>query len=114
MIDPLTPATLNLTESVGNAGEISLERNMLRKARRPTEDDVVGPFYRAGAPFRGKICPPMANGEVLVISGRVWSFRRQRPIDCCVLGAWAAEVCRSSAGGRMRPRGDRIRAVEGL
>src|SRR5271170_3835458 len=37
-----------------------------------TEDNILGPFYRSGAPFRAKITPPLEAGTVLVISGRVW------------------------------------------
>src|SRR5262245_16125153 len=39
-----------------------------------TEDNILGPFHRAGAPFRAKITPPMEPGVVLVVSGRVWGF----------------------------------------
>ena len=38
---------------------------------RATEDNILGPYHRANAPFRGKITPPLEPGTVLVISGRV-------------------------------------------
>src|SRR5437870_3355888 len=38
----------------------------------PTETNILGPFYRQGAPFRAKITPPLESGTVLLIRGRVW------------------------------------------
>src|SRR5258705_11919429 len=32
-----------------------------------------GPFYRAGAPFRGKLNVPGEPGMTFVLSGRVWA-----------------------------------------
>src|SRR5947207_578022 len=34
-----------------------------------TEDNILGPYYRAGAPFRAKITPPLEEGVVLLIQG---------------------------------------------
>jgi catechol 1,2-dioxygenase len=92
--DPASLIELKLTEAIGNIGEhsISQERQAARKERDPTEDDVIGPYYRRGAPYRAKISPPMASGEVLVISGRVWSFHSKRPIRDCLLDVWQANA----------------------
>src|SRR5947209_15020917 len=30
-----------------------------------TEDNILGPYYRKGAPFRAKVTPPLAGGVVL-------------------------------------------------
>src|SRR4051812_37152217 len=38
-----------------------------------TERNILGPYYRAGAPFRAKITPPLEPGTVLLIKGRVWA-----------------------------------------
>ena len=93
MPDRDAPDELKVTESVGNAGEhsMSLERRQFRKAADPTEDDVLGPYYRRHAPFRAKISPPMAKGDVLVVSGRVWRFRTRRVIPDCLLDVWQAD-----------------------
>src|SRR5438270_775758 len=32
-----------------------------------TEDNILGPYYRAGAPFRAKITPPLEPGKTLLI-----------------------------------------------
>ena len=56
----------------------------------PTEPNILGPFYRPGAPFRGKVTPPLAAGTVLLIEGRVWSFGTKRPLAGAVLDIWQA------------------------
>lgn len=91
LFDP--PADFSVTEAVGNAGEYALppERIALRRERDPTEDDVIGPYYRRYSPFRAKVSPPMAAGEVLVIAGTVWSFRTREPVAGCLLDVWQAD-----------------------
>ena len=56
----------------------------------PTEPNILGPFYRRGAPFRGKVTPPLAAGTALLIDGRVWSFGTRRPLAGAVLDVWQA------------------------
>lgn len=92
LFDP--PADLSVTEAVGNAGEHELppERIALRRKRDPTEDDVIGPYYRRHSPFRAKVSPPMAAGEVLVIAGTVWNFRTRGPVMGCLLDVWQADA----------------------
>jgi protocatechuate 3,4-dioxygenase beta subunit len=62
----------------------------LRRSREPTEDDVLGPFYRHRAPFRAKVCPPLAAGAVVLIAGRIWGVDTKRPIANCHLDIWQA------------------------
>jgi protocatechuate 3,4-dioxygenase beta subunit len=38
-----------------------------------TTEDILGPFYKAGAPFRENIVPEGSNGTPLIIVGRVYS-----------------------------------------
>lgn len=59
---------------------------------RVTEDNILGPFYRPGAPFRGKMTPPLEPGDVLVIRGRVWAFDTKKPLDSAVLHVWQANA----------------------
>src|SRR4030095_3262209 len=47
-----------------------------------------GPFYRTGAPFRGKLSLPGAPGTTFVLSGRVWAFDTRRPVAGVVLDFW--------------------------
>src|SRR4051812_11540006 len=41
---------------------------------KPTEDNILGPYYREGAPFRAKVTPPLMKGTTMLIRGRVWGF----------------------------------------
>jgi protocatechuate 3,4-dioxygenase beta subunit len=60
-----------------------------------TEDNILGPFHRPGAPYRAKITPPMEPGVVMLIRGRVYGFDTRRPLAGAVLDVWQA-----SANGR--------------
>ncbi|MBL8792346.1 MAG: hypothetical protein JNM56_00425 [Planctomycetia bacterium] len=57
-----------------------------------TEDNILGPYYRTGAPFRGKVTPPLEPGKVLLISGRVWGLDTRRPLANAVLDVWQANA----------------------
>jgi len=58
----------------------------------PSHKDILGPFHLAGAPFRGKVTPPLEPGELLVVRGRVWGFDTKRPIPSAVLDVWQADA----------------------
>ena len=53
---------------------------------------VYGPFYRAGAPFRGKLSAPGEPGTTFVLSGRVWAFDTRRPLAGAVLDFWHVDM----------------------
>lgn len=66
----------------------------------PRDDDELqvtrwvgqGPFFTAGAPFRGKLSPVRAAGTPLVVTGRVLSARDGAPIPGAVLDLWHADA----------------------
>src|SRR5262249_48068220 len=58
----------------------------------PTEDNILGPFYREGAPFRAKITPPLEPGKVLLVRGRVWGVDTRKPLAGAVLDIWQANA----------------------
>ncbi|HEV3260894.1 MAG TPA: hypothetical protein VG013_28845 [Gemmataceae bacterium] len=58
----------------------------------PTEDNILGPFYREGAPYRAKITPPLEAGVVLVITGRVWGHDTKKPLVHATLDIWQANA----------------------
>ena len=58
---------------------------------KPTAARDLGPFYRAGAPFRAKLTPPFEPGAVLVVTGRVWSFETKKPIANAALDLWQVD-----------------------
>jgi protocatechuate 3,4-dioxygenase beta subunit len=53
---------------------------------------VEGPFYRVGAPFRGKLCPPGEPGTTFVLTGRVWALDTRRPLPGAVLDFWHVDA----------------------
>lgn len=56
-----------------------------------TEDNILGPYHREGAPFRGKITPPLAGGKVLLMTGRVWGLDTKKPLAHAMLDIWQAD-----------------------
>jgi len=61
-------------------------------AWKPTEDNILGPYHRRGAPYRGKITPPLEPGELLVVRGRVWGFDTKKPLANATLDVWQANA----------------------
>lgn len=54
----------------------------------PTVDNVRGPFYRPGAPFRERLCPIEEAGEPLMLQGVVTGLPSCRPVSAAVLDVW--------------------------
>jgi catechol 1,2-dioxygenase len=77
-------------------------KNLLRNTQRVqvqapgklvlTEDNILGPFYRVGAPFRGKVTPPLEPGTTLLVSGRVWGIDTRQPLAGAVIDIWQANA----------------------
>jgi len=59
---------------------------------KPTEDNILGPYFREGAPFRAKVTPPLAKGIPLLIRGRVWGFDTKKPLVHAMLDIWQADT----------------------
>jgi protocatechuate 3,4-dioxygenase beta subunit len=55
-----------------------------------TPDVGQGPNHRAGAPFRGKLSPPFAEGTTLVIRGHVRDAKTGEGVSGAVLDAFHA------------------------
>ena len=62
------------------ANSIEIAPAVLPPKFQPTEDNILGPYHRKGAPFRGLITPPLEPGDVLVVRGRVWGFDSKQPL----------------------------------
>jgi catechol 1,2-dioxygenase len=58
----------------------------------PSFQDILGPFHVNGAPFRGKVTPPLEPGKLLVMRGRIWGFDTKRPLANAVLDVWQADA----------------------
>jgi len=54
-----------------------------------TESDMLGPFYKEGAPFKQRLGEGVKEGERLIITGKVMDNRCQ-PIKGAILDVWQA------------------------
>lgn len=58
-----------------------------------------GPFYRTGAPFRGKLSVPGEPGTTFILTGRVWAFDTKRPLPGAVLDFWHVDMQEKYSNG---------------
>ena len=58
-----------------------------------------GPFYRTGAPFRGKLSLPGEPGTTFVLTGRVWALDTRRPVSGAVLDVWHVDNAEKYSDG---------------
>lgn len=74
-----------------------------------------GPFYRPGAPFRGKLSLPGEPGTTFILSGRVWAFDTKRPLPGTVLDFWHVDMQEKYSNGTtdFRNRGRLISSETG-
>jgi catechol 1,2-dioxygenase len=55
-----------------------------------TERDIIGPFYRFGAPFQTKLAGPDEPGERLIIAGKVYSSDCRSHLPNTLIEVWQA------------------------
>jgi len=74
-----------------------------------------GPFYKTGAPFRGKLSLPGEPGTQFVLSGRVWALDTKRPLTGVVLDFWHVDMSEKYSNGTtdFRNRGRLISSETG-
>jgi catechol 1,2-dioxygenase len=58
---------------------------------KPTPADILGPFYRGGAPARAKLAEAGDAGEALVVSGTVYAPDCRTPLAGALLDVWQAD-----------------------
>ena len=58
----------------------------------PTEPDILGPFYRFGAPFQSQLVGPDEPGDRLTLTGTVLSSDCQTPIPGALIEVWQANT----------------------
>ena len=58
-----------------------------------------GPWYKPGAPFRGKLSVPGEPGTTFILSGRVWSAETRRPLPGVVLDFWHVDMQEKYSNG---------------
>jgi catechol 1,2-dioxygenase len=96
---------------MGPMQEVAAKNDLKKVTPQP-----YGPFYRAGAPFRGKLSVPGEAGTTFVLSGRVWSFDTKRPLPGAVLDFWHVDMQEKYSNGTtdFRNRGRVIASESGL
>lgn len=57
---------------------------------QPTESEILGPFYRFGAPFRSRLAGPDEPGDRLLLTGTVFSSDCRTPLPGALIEAWQA------------------------
>jgi catechol 1,2-dioxygenase len=57
----------------------------------PTTTDILGPFYRPGAPFRSNINPPGFSGDLLHFSGTILKEDGKTPFQNCLVEIWQCD-----------------------
>jgi catechol 1,2-dioxygenase len=55
-----------------------------------TERDIIGPFYRFGAPFQTKLAGPDEPGERLIMAGKVYSSDCRSRLPNTLIEVWQA------------------------
>ena len=61
-----------------------------RNACRSTAQDVIGPFYRFGAPFQNKLIGPEEPGQRLIVAGTVYGADCRTPLPNALVEVWQA------------------------
>lgn len=72
---------------IGVFGKISKHKGYF-SGDTPTTTDILGPFYRPGAPFRKNLNPPGFTGEVLNLSGTIFKDDSKTPMNDCLMEIW--------------------------
>lgn len=57
----------------------------------PTTSDILGPYYRPGAPFRKNLNPTGFKGEVLHLSGTIFKEDGKTPLKNCLIEIWQCD-----------------------
>ena len=86
-----TSATADLHDYLKFVREYAPQHGAATNSSAPvTAAQILGPYHRPGAPFRGKVTPPLEPGRLLVVRGRVWGADTRQPLAGAVLDVWQA------------------------
>jgi catechol 1,2-dioxygenase len=58
----------------------------------PTTTDILGPFYRPGAPMRDNLNPKNFKGEILHLSGTINKEDGKTPMTDCLIEIWQCQA----------------------
>ena len=76
---------------IGVFGNIVWIENGLATGDTPTTTDLLGPFYRPGAPFRTDINPRGYAGKKFRISGTIFKEDGKTPFKNCLIEIWQCD-----------------------
>ena len=89
---PLSRRALLLQTATAMAGGLLVApATAIAQQCLPTSADVLGPFYRTGAPARAKLTDPGESGDLLVVSGTVYGPDCRTPLPGALLDVWQAD-----------------------
>src|SRR5262245_5183618 len=84
-------ALLRRTATVMAGGLLGVPATGIAQQCTPTSSDVLGPFYRGGAPARATLTDPGEAGDALVVSGTVFGPDCRTPLPGALLDVWQAD-----------------------
>ena len=58
----------------------------------PTTSDILGPFYRPGAPLRSNIVPVGEDGIPFFVKGRIFGNDGKTPLHNAIVEAWQCDM----------------------
>ena len=76
-----------LAISIGVFGKIKWD-GQAYVGEDPTTTDILGPFYRPGAPFRTDLVQPGTKGEVLHFAGTIFGKDGKTPVKNALVEIW--------------------------
>ena len=76
--------------AIGVFGKIHLDKSQFT-GDTPTSTDILGPFYRPGAPLRKNINPKNFVGEVLNLFGTIVKEDGKTPLNNCLIEIWQCQ-----------------------
>lgn len=76
-----------LAMSIGIFGNIKWD-GQTYVGDNPTTTDILGPFYRPGAPFKTDLVQAGTKGEILHFSGTIWGHDGKTPVKNALVEIW--------------------------
>lgn len=61
------------------------------EADNETTSDILGPFYRPGAPVRMNIIPPGSKGDVMNLTGTIYKKEGKTPLANTLIEVWQCD-----------------------
>ncbi len=58
------------------------------EGNNPTTTDILGPFYRPGAPLRSNLRLPGSNGTPIILKGNIFREDGKTPISNALVEIW--------------------------